>query len=887
MPHFLWRGSTERDTRQYIIALSYKCGKKSMSKLKKNAIYWISLSSLLVGTVIAALGFLFIESQHQSFVESRVAPTRIRIEALSTNLASDMRSRALDWSNWDDSYDFSKTGSKLFIKENVNKTALENLQLDEMSFISNDGRVLASFEITKGPDRHSWEIVSQQKDIIKNSLVHKETVEFFQFSNGVLKIISVSPILKSDRSGEATAVFVISKIISDDYLEKSLGQDVVLTPTSPPDHNKDFFDYEIELKNFDGKIFPIGFVRIPIENTPLDYAKMYLPISILILIFYFAYIIFKYMEYRVISRITSLDQGVRNLTINGGIGYLSVDNDDDEISSLTANINIFCKRLRDSLLEEERLKSEALAAAEAAKLAEKAKANFVAVTSHEIRTPLAVVMGGIEMLRLLDLGGSAPRMLERLDRGANRLKEVVDGVLDFSRIEHEGVHVEKQPIVLQDFLEEVVQSYRPLMAAKGLAFDLVCEPERSAVYTDPFRLQQVLTNLLDNALKFTVQGSVQVRLARLMDDRFSISVTDTGIGLARQQSERIFAPFTQAEQSTMRRFGGTGLGLSICRNIVKALGGEIGCDSKPGQGATFWFHLPLQAAPWPEKPEGHAVQDDMADAAMAIGPEVQAMHLLLVEDNPLVAEMLQHQLEAIGHDVTSVGNGLQAYNAASQKAYDAILMDLHMPVMDGMTATKAIRELDSLRGQVPVVALSADTHLTYQVANDLFDAHLAKPCGIADLRVTLQSVARPGRRSAIPLSQGAAEAFGEPILSPALISQHEDAWGRETLKKHLLKMVDAMNEAEPSMLLGLEEGGRSNVLFEAQQLSETARALGALRLLHVLENVRNVAPGDERQWIEEALFPAISDTRIAALAIAHPIDPSAVQQSSVPAFSNT
>ncbi len=376
-------------------------------------------------------------------------------------------------------------------------------------------------------------------------------------------------------------------------------------------------------------------------------------------------------------------------------------------------------------------------AKEAAEAGARAKADFLAVMSHEIRTPMNGILG---MVRLVLDDVAAPRTRERLGvvlHSAEVLRTILDDVLDLSQLELGRQQYERVPVDLAGVVGDVVDLVRPQADEKGIA--LVVEiaddvPER--VSGDPARLRQILINLVGNAVKFTRAGRVAIAIRRLDDgsDRLEFSVSDSGIGIAPADVERLFAPFTQADASIRRRFGGTGLGLAISRRLVEGMGGDIGVESLPGVGSRFHFRIaaPAVAAPTPV-------------AAETIRP-TRSLRLLLVEDNPINRLVAQGLLERAGHVVTAAASGEEALALVEAGGFDVVLMDLQMPGLDGFETARRIRALPGPTGAVPIVALSANV-LETDVSRALeagMNGHVAKPIDPARLEAVLAGATAPG-----------------------------------------------------------------------------------------------------------------------------------------------
>ncbi|CAM3461781.1 CHASE domain-containing protein [Thalassospira profundimaris] len=380
-----------------------------------------------------------------------------------------------------------------------------------------------------------------------------------------------------------------------------------------------------------------------------------------------------------------------------------------------------------------------------AQQADRAKSEFIAHMSHEFRSPMTSILGYAQLASdSLDKDANTETLRSYLStiRGAGRhVLSLIGDILDISKIEAGKLVLEENPFDLHHICEEVVSMMLVPARAQESTLELDIDPKLPRYVTgDPVRLKQVLTNLVSNAIKFTKQGKVLVVVQALdiTEDAvsFRISVRDEGIGIAQNKLEAIFDAFTQADTTTTRRYGGTGLGLTICQRMVQAMGGRVQVESQEGKGSRFWFDLTLPRSCETDvaRQEGQTANpgDDGSEKAEAADPG--AWNLLLVEDIEINRILAQKLLEAQGHTITTAADGQIALDILAGADFDAVLMDLHMPVLDGIEATRRIRAFDDpVKATIPVLALTAD------ISNDNlenfhetgFDAYCTKPLDIA------------------------------------------------------------------------------------------------------------------------------------------------------------
>ena len=393
-----------------------------------------------------------------------------------------------------------------------------------------------------------------------------------------------------------------------------------------------------------------------------------------------------------------------------------------------------------------------------AEAATNAKSEFLATMSHEIRTPMTAVLGFADILLNDDITPAAKDKVAKIKDAARQLLRIINDILDVSKLEAGKLEIEKIDVDLPALVEDVFTLFREKRTGwRKTKSEILLNTTLAAdfpthINSDPTRIRQIVVNLLANAIKFTETGSVKLvgTCGTSPDGRdyFRIAIHDTGIGMKPETVKKLFAEFTQADASFSRRFEGTGLGLSISKRLVELMGGEIGVESKLGEGSTFWFELPYSSA--------GKVNDSPVTA-----PHFRTrkpLHILVAEDNGLNQQVIAAVLDSFGHTYEVVENGLEAVSAHTARAFDLILMDVRMPEMDGCEATKMIRKLDGEKGDIPIIALTADAMEEHK--RGYFEAGMddvaTKPIDRAELARTIDHV------------------MGQEYSLPALVEPEED-----------------------------------------------------------------------------------------------------------------
>jgi signal transduction histidine kinase/HPt (histidine-containing phosphotransfer) domain-containing protein len=480
---------------------------------------------------------------------------------------------------------------------------------------------------------------------------------------------------------------------------------------------------------------------------------------------------------------------------------------------------------RDLTLHLEGLRALAQARDEALEAAS-VKSRFLANVSHELRTPLNAVVGSAEMLAGTRLDAEQREHADNLERAARALLELVDGVLDYSKIEAGRMTVERTRLKPGALLADAAALLGPRAAEKGLTLRVDAGEAASwDLLGDPTRLRQVLLNLLSNAVKFTARGEVsaEVSVAERGENwvELEFSVRDTGIGIPPEQAAKLFSPFTQGDGSTTRRYGGTGLGLAISRSLVELMGGTIGFESEPGSGARFWFRLRMDRAETP-LPGGAAAPE------RAAAPRRDRLRVLVVEDNEINRRLLGRQLGRLGCPSVAVGDGRAALELLRAADFGLILLDCQMPDLDGYATASEIRRLEVGRRRTPIVAFTANASEDdrRRCLDAGMDDFASKPVTLESLAAVIERWDRPFDETALAVFSAVA-ADGPSALAGLLGSFLADVEAR------LLAARSA-----------LERGDRAACGREAHSIKGAAAAVGARGLCELCRRLETAAGSD-------------------------------------------
>jgi signal transduction histidine kinase/CheY-like chemotaxis protein len=513
---------------------------------------------------------------------------------------------------------------------------------------------------------------------------------------------------------------------------------------------------------------------------------------------------------------------------------------------------------------------ESRKAAEAASIA---KTQFLANMSHELRTPMNAILGMTDLALAEELSPKVHDYLQIARDSADVLLDILNEILDLSRIEAGRLELDSVDFSLHKAVEQVIKTLRLRAGEKGLALIYSLPPHvPDLVIGDPLRFRQILINLVDNAIKFTHEGKIVVRAgvqeqtpeAALLE----FSVSDTGIGIRPEDQERIFSPFTQADASTTRNYGGTGLGLTISRKLVELMNGQLRVESLPGHGSTFYFTVSLKI------PQLAAVENSETGPSPLPSSSRRALQILLAEDTPTNQKVAQYLLTKRGHIVEIVRNGRQALEMIAQRRYDVVLMDVQMPVMDGLQATAAIRAMaDPAKARLPIIALTA--HALKEDAERCIaagmDAYISKPIQVEEFIELVEllgeaEAARESRARGTETSEGKYEVI-LPKSVPAAQNSPEKPVSffdlAEAVKKCFGKYEFFVDMArsfsdEASISIGAMkearlQGNAEAVRNAAHCLKNTMVYLGSQPAMDAIVSVESAAKSGDLMALDQAL----------------------------------
>ncbi|MBD2460230.1 response regulator [Oscillatoria sp. FACHB-1407] len=669
-----------------------------------------------------------------------------RVQGTINHDLNALQTEVYDYAKWDDTYNFVAEQDKDYAVINWSDAALKNLRLNIILLTDVSSQVLF---------KRSFNLQTQQDTVFPTTInnagqLDEALSQYFVNTTGSTGLLMLpegplltasSPILTSTGEGPSRGTLLIGRYLNETAIKRlehltqvsltfyslysldsaSLPDDMQQAVSALRDNPNETFIHPLSEDQVAGYMLlrdvynqPALIVRVDTARTIYQQGQLslhYLGASLLLIGLICGIAICELLKRLMQSVI--------------------VERDRQQLTELNEKLEHLVEQRTMELREQ----TVALQASkEAAEVANQAKSEFLANMSHELRTPMTAVLGYADILANTDLSAEQQEYIEQISRSGDSLLAIINDILDLSKLEAGTLKLNTKPFNLQDLIDGLVKLFQPQIAQKGLVFTVVVAPTIPATLVGSFdRLQQVLTNLISNAIKFTAVGEITLRVdsVETKDDsgvKLKFSVQDTGIGIAPSDQERIFDSFTQVDSSNARLYQGSGLGLAICRKIVHLMGGEIGVESVLGQGSTFWFTVFVESVRSPS-----ASFDRHTSPTTNASPSVT--QILVAEDVKVNQVLLKHVLQRLGYQCDLVSDGQEALEKLAQRPYDLVLMDCQMPVLDGYETTRRLRQREDQQHRTVVVGITAHAMLgdREKCLEAGMDDYISKPFRLQEL----------------------------------------------------------------------------------------------------------------------------------------------------------
>jgi signal transduction histidine kinase/HPt (histidine-containing phosphotransfer) domain-containing protein/ActR/RegA family two-component response regulator len=738
-----------------------------------------------------------------------------------------------DWAQWDDTCKFMAGRKAVYEEANLQFTTFKDNKLSVIRYYDEAGTLFwgKMFDLDAGKEISSTEFISR-------TLLHPHQPE--NSVAGILLtelgplLVASSTILTSDAEGPPRGVLMMGRNLDDDSVT-AIARNVGVTlrvwplrdkavPTeaqrwlkSLPLRGEYAFAHEDRnhlsvysvVESIDGQSALLMATTVPCEVTARGRATLYYAtISIALVGLIILLAILRLMHFLILEPVGELTENVLTARRTSTMSAPLRLNRRDELGTLS-------KEFEDTLREWAEAK-------DASEKANRAKSEFLAAVSHELRTPLNGIVGLSELITASHSRDAHKAHARRIIREAETLVTLINELLDSAKIEAGKLTVENIPFNLLRLMEEISAVTGINASQKGLAFNMTADPRiPSVLMGDPYRIRQVLINLIGNALKFTDKGSVNVKVSIREDAGDAVLlrfvVIDTGIGIPKEKQPRLFQRFAQADDSTSRKYGGTGLGTAISRDLVVLMGGEIGLESEEGRGSTFWFDLRLKKGGAADVVAWKEIRDEAEGLAHR-----RSGRVLLVEDYVTSQQVATEHLQAAGYEVELAKTGQEALARAGQTHFDVILLDVRLPDVDGMEVARRIRAGASPNTHTPIVAVTADA--TETVKQECLNAGMnnvvAKPLRREGLLSAIANYMNPKtRKPPMDWARAVREFSGNEAVVDGLVGTF-----LETVRRQLGTMGAALDQSRFEELrrdAHSIRGGAGNLV--AEPLAEAAR----------------------------------------------------------------